>query len=221
MNDYSTEWSSGVSTNLPAIRTLVLDDSSFDRKRIRRMGDGLDLKLNFEEAGSVAMLRDCLDRQSFDLFLIDYMLPEADGLAALEMIRNHRGQADSVAIMISGQADQRVAVSAMKKGFQDFIVKSDISPQSLRGAVLGALNTSRQFSRYFDRPKPDLGLEDMRHLLQLAVEDPVIRDILRRPMQEGLEAMARMVGVGWGMQASPEIAQFLIEFEQADTFEFR
>lgn len=91
----------------------------------------------------------------------------------------------------------------------------------MRGAVLTALNNSRQFARYSDRPKLNLNLEDMRSFLQLAVEDPAIRDILRKPMQEGLEAMARLLGVGWGMQVSPEIAQFLIEFEQADMFEFR
>ncbi|MCW1404309.1 response regulator [Novosphingobium sp. MW5] len=145
----SPEFSSVDLAKLPEIRTLVLDDSSFDRKRICRMGNGLDLKLRIEEATSVQGLKECLDRQNFDLFLIDYKMPGSDGLSALDVIRNHKSQSGAVSIMISGQADQRIAVSAMKNGCQDFIMKSDISPDYLQGTVLSALSGSRQFSRYF------------------------------------------------------------------------
>lgn len=88
MTAYPPELSSGT-PKLPEIRTLLLDDSRFDRKRIRRMGEGLGLNLTFHEAGSVKAMRDLLDQQGFDLFLIDYMMPEANGHAALDLIRNH------------------------------------------------------------------------------------------------------------------------------------
>ena len=76
---------SGQSGPFPTIRTLVLDDSNFDRKRILRLGDRIDLPLVFEEASSVQGLKHCLDRQIYDLFLIDYSMPEGDGLNALQV----------------------------------------------------------------------------------------------------------------------------------------
>jgi PleD family two-component response regulator len=221
MTAHSPELSSDRLAQLPVIRTLVLDDSSFDRKRIRRIGDGLDLKLRFEEASSVKALHDCLDRQTFDLFLIDYMMPEADGLAALEVIRNHKGQSDAVSVMISGQADQRVAVNAIKGGCQDFILKSDISPEFLRGTLLSALSTSRQFSRYFDHPKPVLNLDEVRSFMQIALEDGHIREILHDTLQEGLRDAARGVGVAYGLPQGSDLMQFLIDFHRTDDFEFR
>lgn len=206
---------------LPEIRTLVLDDSSFDRKRIRRMGDGLDLKLSFQEAHSVKALQNCLDTQTFDLFLIDYMMPEADGLAALDLIRAHKGQSDAVSIMISGQADQRVAVNAIKRGCQDFILKSEISPEFLRGTVLSALRSSRQFSQYFDLPKPVLNLDELRSVMQIALGDADVKAMVRDTLQEGLRDAARGVGIAYGLPQGSDLMQFLVDFHRPDEFEFR
>jgi PleD family two-component response regulator len=211
----SPELTSGT-PRLPEIRTLLLDDSRFDRKRIRRMGDGLGLNLHFHEADSVRAMRDLLDRQSFDLFLIDYMMPEADGLAALEVIRNHSGQTEAVAIMISGQADQRVAVNAIKAGCQDFILKSEISPEFLRSTVVSALHRSQHFSAWFDQPGPMRDLEALRSLMQIALQDHQIREILR----DALHDAARGAGVAYGPPQGADLLQFLLDFQRPDAFEF-
>ena len=221
MTSPSSDVSAARLAQLPEIRTLVLDDSRFDRKRIRRIGDELDLKLRFEEASSVTALRECLDRQNFDLFLIDYMMPESDGLAALEIIRSHQGQSDSVSIMISGQADQRVAVSAMKGGCQDFIVKSDISAEFFQNTVLSALRKSRQFARYFDQPKPFLDLDEVRSFLQIALQDSYVRDILREAIQIGLQDAVRVTGLNLGLGQEFDLSPFLQESDQSDAFLFR
>lgn len=217
----SPEFSSANLAKLPEIRTLVLDDSSFDRKRICRMGNGLDFKLRIEEAASVAGLKECLDRQNFDLFLIDYKMPESDGLAALDVIRSHKNQSEAVSIMISGQADQRIAVSAMKNGCQDFILKSDISPDYLRGTVLSALSGSRQFSQYFGDQKPVLNLDEIRSFMQIALEDTYVRSILRETLQEGLRDAVRAVGVNFGLPPGTDMTQFFLDSEQPDSFLFR
>ncbi|MEO8244102.1 MAG: response regulator [bacterium] len=206
---------------LPAIRTLVLDDNSFDRKRICRLGGGIGLPLVFDEASSVETLKQCLDRQAYDLFLIDYVMPGGDGLAALEIIRNHARQRDAASIMISGSPDTRVAVSALKNGCHDFIVKEDMSMEVLQKSVLTALNNARNLARQIDQPKQVMDVEDMRSLMRLALDDQTIRDIIRAPLEDGLQAAARMVGVGWGLQMTPDIQQFLIDFTKEDEFEFR
>lgn len=203
---------------LPAIRTLLVDDSSFDRKRIRRLGDRIDMPLVFEETASVAGLKQCLERERFDLFLIDYAMPEADGLAALATIRAHGGHAGAASIMISGNSDARVAVAALKQGCNDFIPKEDMSPALLKRAMLAAL-AGRGFGRGFT-PPPLVDVEQMRGLMRMAMADQAIRDMLRPPLEEGLQAAARSIGLGWGLRSSQEIQQFLFDFIQPDEFEF-
>lgn len=212
---------SGQNGHLPAIRTLILDDSNFDRKRILRLGDRIDLPLVFEEASSVEGLKHCLDRQVFDLFLIDYSMPEGDGLDALQVIRAHENHKDAASIMISGAADSRVAVSAMKQGCRDFLTKDEISSDSLQRAMIEALNGNRQFARHFDRARPVMDIENLRHIMQLALDDKTIREILRAPLEAEFKSVARMADIGWGLQATPDLHRFLIDFDQADEFEFR
>lgn len=227
MTGQAVEWTPSDVARLPRIRALVLDDSSFDRQRIRRIGADLDLKLSVDEAGSVEGLEDRLDREAFDVFLIDYVMPGTDGLEALEMIRRHRRHNDAVAIMISGQADPRLAIRAMKQGCQDFIVKSDISRETLRGAVLSALHHSRQFARYFDDPQPPVGLDQIRGLMRIAANDPAIRDILRRTLEDALREAARAIGHTDLTPTSAEIVRFLTDFDRPgsfdrpDSFDFR
>jgi DNA-binding NarL/FixJ family response regulator len=204
--------------HLPAIRTLLVDDSIFDRKRIRRLGDRIDLPLVFEETASVAGLKQCLDREKFDLFLIDYAMPEADGLAALAAIRAHGGHAGAASIMISGNSDARVAVAALKQGCHDFIPKEDMSPALLKRAMLAAL-AGRGFVGGFS-PPPFVDAEQMRALMRMALSDQTIRDMLRAPLEEGLQAAARNIGLGWGLQSTQEVQQFLYDFIKPDEFEF-
>jgi DNA-binding NarL/FixJ family response regulator len=134
----------GVTTDAYAIHTLVLDDSSFDRKRILRLGDRINLPLVFEEASSLAGLKHCLDRRNYDLFLIDYSMPDSDGLAALDVIREHHNHHSAASIMVSGAADLRVVIHAMKRGCRDFIAKKDMSPDTLYHAMMGALDRTAE-----------------------------------------------------------------------------
>ncbi|MFW9996992.1 MAG: response regulator [Candidatus Odinarchaeota archaeon] len=58
----------------------------------------------------------------YDLILLDYMLPDMDGIAFLHHL-NETGRLDAPVIMITGQGDQETAVSALKAGAYDYLVK--------------------------------------------------------------------------------------------------
>ena len=65
--------------------------------------------------------------QQFDVVLIDYILPNMSGI---EVIRSlHKDNEFSPAtILVSGAADERLAVQAMKAGADDYVVK-DVNGQ--------------------------------------------------------------------------------------------
>ncbi|MDZ7275915.1 MAG: ATP-binding protein [candidate division KSB1 bacterium] len=62
-----------------------------------------------------------LEKSDFDLLLLDYYLPDLDGLEVLRRCRITHP--DLPVLMITGQGDERIAVEAMKAGAFDYLVK--------------------------------------------------------------------------------------------------
>lgn len=121
---------------------LILDDSKFDRHRIRRMSREAGIPIFMDEVASIDQMRGMLDEERFDLILIDYRLTDGTGLDALELVRNHPGNAHCPTIMVTGAADRDVAVRAMRLGCSDFLEKSELTAETLRAAVVSAIERS-------------------------------------------------------------------------------
>jgi PleD family two-component response regulator len=125
------------------IKTLLLDDSSFDRARIRRMSGHTNLEVDLTEVSSISQLREAVALRSFDLILIDYRLPEGDGLEVLSHIHQSDLNNDVATIMISGEGDMQVAVTAMRKGCHDFLTKDIMTADQLGFAMRGAIGSAQ------------------------------------------------------------------------------
>lgn len=128
-------------TDMP-INALLLDDSKFDRQRLRRMGRDSGLPLYLDEVSTIEGLSEQMDEAQFDVILLDYRLTVGDGIEALEVVRNHPRHAQVPTIMVTGLAEPEVAIRAMRLGCSDFLLKSQITAESLRKAVLAAIEKS-------------------------------------------------------------------------------
>ncbi len=126
------------------VRALLLDDSSFDRSRIRRLSRRAELNIELDEVGSIRELDNAVKLASYDLILIDYRLPEGDGIEALNHILQDPRNKDAGKIMITGNAAVETAVQAMRSGCHDFLAKDDIDPQILKQAMINAMTLARQ-----------------------------------------------------------------------------
>jgi PAS domain S-box-containing protein len=110
---------------------LIVEDSLTDREMYRRylMKDS---QYNYQiigvETGEEALER--FDEIKPDLILVDFLLPDMDGLELIELIRI-KTCLHIPAIMLTGEGNIQVAVQAMKKGFQDYLVKGNITSESL------------------------------------------------------------------------------------------
>ncbi len=74
-------------------------------------------------------MQKALETQEFDIALVDYVLPNFDGLQALKILRNR--DSDMPAIVISAALGEKMAVKVMKAGANDYIPKANMGRLSL------------------------------------------------------------------------------------------
>ncbi len=97
---------------------LVDDEADFVEslsKRLKNRG----LKVSVATKGQRAL--NLLDREKFDIIVLDLSMPEMDGLETLENIKGK--DADVEIIMLSGHGNVKNTIAAMKLGAADFLEK--------------------------------------------------------------------------------------------------
>ncbi|MBO3462698.1 PAS domain S-box protein [Aetokthonos hydrillicola Thurmond2011] len=78
-----------------------------------------------------------------DVILLDFLLPDLDGLEFLKQLRKHVSNTQCAVIMLTGQGDEITAVRAMKSGAQDYLVKDKITPEILQFSIHNAVERMR------------------------------------------------------------------------------
>lgn len=117
------------------LRLLLIDDDEVDRARIRRLlGPDADVC----EAATAAEGRTCAEGERPDLVLLDYRLPDVDGVDLLPWFAD-RGLP---VVMLTGVEDAEVIVEAMQRGAADYLVKGRMDAAALEKAARGAVRTA-------------------------------------------------------------------------------
>lgn len=122
---------------------LVADDNRPDRDylswQLRRSVTPVPAVIEAATSDEVLALLDC---QPIDIVLLDYWMPDIDGLDLLDrVVERARG---SAIVLMSGQGNERVAAQAIKRGAHDYLVKQNLSGDQLRQALGQAIETARR-----------------------------------------------------------------------------
>ena len=129
--------------DLGVISALHLDDSVFDRQRMKRL---------FEETGLSLMLTQCsdpeafgraLDADKFEVVFLDYNLPGTTGLDVMKAVQNHAKNKDASVILITNQEQAELALKALREGASDYLVKASLSAQTLERATVSSVQKTR------------------------------------------------------------------------------
>lgn len=115
---------------------LIVDDSPEDRATYRRyllQDEQYTYAVLEEEYGENGLELCRLVRP--DAILLDFLLPDIDGLEFLSELQTQIGRNDLPVIMLTGEGNEAIAVQAMKSGAADYLVKSNTTPESLRLAI--------------------------------------------------------------------------------------
>ncbi|MFT6267341.1 MAG: diguanylate cyclase (GGDEF)-like protein [Alphaproteobacteria bacterium] len=120
------------------LHVLLVDDDLADRRIIRRTlaENAADVKI--VEAVSVEEGLGILQNQSFDVILLDYKLPGANGIEMVQELRSRPDLGSIAIIMMSASQNEALAVQCIESGAQDFIQKSDLQRLNLHRAIVHA-----------------------------------------------------------------------------------
>jgi two-component system phosphate regulon sensor histidine kinase PhoR len=114
-------------------KILIVDDEKRIRDTCSRMLVNEGFEVARAESGESGL--EMIQREHFDIVLLDLMMPGMSGMETLVHVRELHP--DTVVIVITGYATLDHAVEAMKKGALDFISKP-FSPQDLRVMITKA-----------------------------------------------------------------------------------
>jgi signal transduction histidine kinase len=126
-----------------AIRILVVDDNAYDRELTARALRALAVPPGPAETTGVADWRAAeahIEAGGFDVLLLDYHLPDTNGLDALRALH---GRPHPPVVMMTGQNDVVVAVETLRAGAADYVPKSEDWASALCLAVERVVERSR------------------------------------------------------------------------------
>jgi CheY-like chemotaxis protein len=127
-------------TSITGRRVLIIDDLPLDRSILRRQLERYDLRL--EEAGSPLQALDLLRGglaagQPFDFALVDYHMPEMDGIQLGRQILADPDLKATHLILITALQDRKFGREALAAGFRGYLtkpVKLSLLIETMQGA---------------------------------------------------------------------------------------
>jgi sigma-B regulation protein RsbU (phosphoserine phosphatase) len=127
------------------IHLLIVEDSPTHTEILQHLLGELGHNLAFATTcvDTAEKALDALRQQPYELVLLDYKLPGADGLSALASIRELPPARQPAVIMLTGMGREDVAVEAMKRGAKDYLSKDTLDVPSLLRAITSALDRKR------------------------------------------------------------------------------
>jgi PAS domain S-box-containing protein len=121
-------------------RVLIIEDERMDREIYRRyLQYSPTFRFDFAEADSAAAGIEACRTWAPDCILLDFNLPDMDGLEVLPKLCGADGRLPCAVIMLTAFGGEELAVNAMKRGAMDYLPKGQVAADVLPFTVANAI----------------------------------------------------------------------------------
>ncbi|CAN2042426.1 hypothetical protein GMMP15_810012 [Candidatus Magnetomoraceae bacterium gMMP-15] len=107
------------------LRVLIVEDSEDDALLLVRQLKHTGYELDFQRVEMPEEMEEALDKKEWDIVIADYSMPYFSAPGALELLKKKK--LDMPFIIVSGTIGEETAVTAMKSGAHDYIMKGNMA----------------------------------------------------------------------------------------------
>jgi DNA-binding NarL/FixJ family response regulator len=139
-------------TDMKELSILIADDHEFVRRGIREL---LRVQRTWKVAGEATNGREAVEKATRlkpDVAIIDFSMPELDGLQATRQIREKNP--DTEIVILTGNESGRVVRSAIGAGAVGFVLKSDLA-----GCLVKAVREASKGKRFLSPRASEIVVE--------------------------------------------------------------
>jgi two-component sensor histidine kinase len=188
------------------LRVLQVEDSPGDAALIERTLTKSGYAVYFERVINAHEMQAALAKQTWDLIIADYRLPEFGAPSALSLLQES-GQ-DIPFIVVSGAMGEDLAVAMMKAGAQDYLLKDDLA--RLAPAVEREMRDARTRRR---REQAERALSESEQQLErqtalLHQRETLLREIHHR-VKNNMQVMSSLLSLQSRVTSDPATSRML------------
>lgn len=149
-----------------SLRILLIEDNANDALAIKIMLESADFPFKLEKADTLKSGLDILSEKQIDVILLDLGLPDSKGLNTFVNLFDE--YPDIPIVMYTGLEDEDIAIKALQKGAQDYLVKGEVDSRLLVRAIRYSIERHR------------LRVELKRMSTELEKSETRFRDLIER-----------------------------------------
>jgi DNA-binding NtrC family response regulator len=124
------------------IIVLLIEDSDDDALLIRKsLAGAMKVPYELKHVDGLSRGMECLAGGAIDVVLLDLGLPDGRGISTFSVL--HRHSPDIPVIVLTGHDDEELAIEAVQKGAQDYLVKGKVDGGLLRRSIRYAIERQK------------------------------------------------------------------------------
>src|SRR5438270_8688937 len=119
------------------LSVLLVEDNAVDVRLIRGLLRAPSEQIKFQHASSLSEALEALRENHFDVVLLDLKLEDSSGYQTFAQVRQNAAR--SAILVLSGSDDEELAITTVREGAQDYLVKGSFDGRLLLRSIRYAL----------------------------------------------------------------------------------